>query len=148
VFRILLDRRVIVVIIIIGIHLIVIAAWHVQAMTMRNDFRRALTEGRVTGLPMALLGKTWSTEELATVDVLKLVSSSYVYAIEVALYAGKRDVVGGNRYSYQAMITDLSTGKRHVFGYWRGEPHRWMWETFDDPGQMQRLLEQRATPRK
>ncbi len=63
-------------------------------MTMRNDFRRALTEGRVTGLPMALLGKTWSTEELATVDVLKLVSSSYVYAIEVALYAGKRDVSG------------------------------------------------------
>jgi hypothetical protein len=43
---------------------------------------------------MALLGKTWSTEELATVDVLKLVSSSYVYAIEVALYAGKRDVSG------------------------------------------------------
>lgn len=146
-FRILRDRRVMIVLVIVGIHLVVIAVWHVLAMSMRSDFRHALTEGRVSGLPMDLVGKTWSADELATVEVLKLVSSSYVYAIEVVLYVGRRDVVGGNRFSYQATITDLSTGKRHVFGYWRGEPHRWMWETLDDPGQMQRLLEQRTTQR-
>lgn len=144
-FRGLLENRFAVVLIMIAISVVSAAIWKVFAIRMEEDFRRALTDSRVDSLPPDLLGKTWSAQELATVDCVKVMRSTGRHgALSRLILTFGQDYVSGRYYAYQAMITDSSTGKRHVFGYTRSAPRHWRWETVT-PESMLRHLEQNGT---
>jgi len=141
-FRSLLENRLAVVLVVLAIPLASAAIWKVFAMRMEGDFQRALTGGRVDGLPPDLLGKIWSAQELATIDVVKVIRSTGRHrALSRLIHTFGQVYVSERYFAYQAMITDSSTGKRHIFGYTRSSPQRWRWEAVT-PESMLLYLEQ------
>jgi hypothetical protein len=123
-----------------------ILVWKVQGMSMRSDFVRALRTGDIHGPHRDLVGKTWSDEELATAEVLKVPEHGNVErSLERSIHALGRVVVPSQRYGYQGSVRDASTGSVHVFGRTRTAPHRWCWygiSLSDIPQHLERRMRQ------
>jgi len=122
----------------------ILLSWQISAYRMAKDFSRQLRAGRVEGLPIDLRDKVWTKEELSTVEVLTL-DDSYGPQRSLERLAHTRGgyTISPSHYSHQAVLTDTSTGIRHVFGHRRAEPGGWRYATVH-PDSAQRHIEQRG----
>jgi len=121
-----IDRRIGVILLLVGVSGGLLAVWKIQATHMAGNFAETVRSGQLDGLPIDLRGKTWTEEEIATVEVIKLDDSwGRERSIERSIHM--RDAMASRaQYAYQAVMTDLDTGIRHVFGYSRRSPQRWL----------------------
>ena len=121
------DGKVLVIGILVLALLIPALVWSLQGSAMHDDFVRTLRSGTAS-LPVDLRGKKWTAAELATVEVLKLPSSTgREQALSRGLHDRGRVVVSPLQYEYQGTVTDEATGIIHVFGYPRLGPGGWRW---------------------
>lgn len=132
--------------ILIAIPIALLGIWALRGASMEGDFAEALRTGNVHGVPVELSGKQWSSEELATIQVLLVPDSQgRQQALTRSLHARGRIVVSPNRYQYQATVRDGSTQIVHVFGYRRSEPLSWCWDSIHPdslPLHLQRRMRQ------
>lgn len=119
-------------------------SWQISAHRMTKDFTRELRAGRVEGLPIDLGDKVWTEQEISTVEGFTL-DDSYGPQRSLERLAHTRGgyTLSPSQYSHQAVITDTSTGVRHVFGHRRVEPGGWRYVTIH-PDSARRHLEQRG----
>ena len=123
-----------------------LVVWEVQANRMKADFVKALRAGRVQMSLAELRDKTWNERELATACAIKLNRRAGPQrALERLIHTRGGYTISSIQYSYQATITDLSTGIKHVFGYRRKSPGGWCWQTIH-PDSAQRHIERRVKP--
>ncbi len=108
----------------------ILAVWQMQAGRMRRDFREAAAAGRLNSLPIGLRDRIWSPADLATAEVIHLDPQHGTQRASLSLlHTRGTAVISEDRYSYQATVTDTTTGIRHVFGYRRNPPGAWEYIT-------------------
>ena len=119
----------------------VLVSWKLLAFRMSGDFADALRNGSVSdSLPLDLRGKVWTDAELATVEVIRLSQGSgKEQAIQRQIHTGGGHTLSPRQYSYQATITDLSTGYRHIFGHWRTKGRGWCYAELHPDSARQRV---------
>ena len=128
----------------VAVTLGILLVWRVQASRMERDFREAVRAGRLDGLPVELREKVWTDADLATVRVIRLDQS---YGKERALlrlmHTAGENTINERQFSYQGMITDATTGIRHVFGYRRDARGGWQYVSIHLDS-IQQHIQQRA----
>ena len=142
-----MDKRVLIGVgVILSIPIVLLGIWALQGESMGSDFDAALRSGAVKGVHRDLWNKQWSTDELATIDVLKVPGGiGKERAITRTVHSRGRIFVSQHLYEYQATVRDSATNIIHVFGYRRAEPRHWCWEQIHPdsmPIHLQRRLEQ------
>ena len=142
-----MDKRIFIVIgpiVLISAGLLVV--WGVQGKSMEGDFREALRAGTIDGVHRDLVGKQWSPEELATIEVIKIAAGAgKERALERAVHARGRIVIASGMYEFQGTIRDNATNIVHLFGYRRSDPRKWCWEGIHPesmPQHLQRRMQQ------
>jgi len=124
-----MNRAHIVILVVVLVFVLLIGTWSVLAARMRSDFVEALRNGQADQLLPELRDKVWTEDELAGVEVIKLVrSTGKQRALSRLLYQRGRDIISAQANAYQATITDSRTGLTYVFGYRRKRPG-WVCET-------------------
>lgn len=131
----------------IGLALLVmiglVVVWSLRGRSMRGHFVEALRSGKAAESSIQLRGKTWTDQEIATVEVIALPSDTGPQrAIARSLHDRGRSVISGTAYSFQATVEDSQTKIVHVFGYQRREPEHWRWVTIH-PASMEKHLRRR-----
>lgn len=137
------NRGVVAILILVAVGGGIVLHWEVQAAMMRRNFVGALRRGEVDSIPVILAGKVWTENELASAHVIRLIPDSFQVALEYHLYTRGDVHIPENRFSYQATITDATTGIRHLFGYPLTGPQRWRWQGIH-PASAQRYIELRV----
>ena len=131
------KRALIVTAVILLVPVLMLVIWAFQGQSMEDDFAKALRGGAVKGVHRDLQGKEWSSDELATIEVVKVPNSfGKEQAVTRALHSRGRIFVSARLYEFQATVRDAATDIVHVFGYRRVDPQHWCWEGFH-PDSMQ-----------
>lgn len=143
--RIYVEKRPLIIILaIVAVVLVPLAIWQVQSLQMRTEFIREMKAGRVTQFPPYLADKVWTDRDLATANVRKVVRSyGRERALSTAAYNLGQHTLPSTAYSYQAAITDTSTGMKYVFGRSRRQPGQWTWAGIH-PDSHEQWIQERA----
>ena len=119
------DKRVLVVGLLVVVFGGVYLWLNVLATHKKGDFVEALTGGAIDNLPLELQGKTWSEKELAEVTVMRLSQDGARQRSLARRVHSWNATLSPAQHSYEAVITDGTSGKKYVFGRLRSSG-RWV----------------------
>lgn len=112
-----IDRKWLIIGILVLTTLVPVVFWSLQGMSMRHDFVEALRSGRTGPLPVWMWGKQWTEHELAGAEVLKLPTSAGTErALSEGIYDRGRLLLSSEQFEYQGTVKDETTGIILVFG--------------------------------
>ena len=138
------NRRVLVIVLLLGGSFVgVLGVWEAQAYSMKREFIRVMLGDRVENTPPLMRDKVWTEAELGGARVVRVPRSAGMeQALVRAVHVRGSGIVTDARYSFQAAVTDSSTGIRHVYGRLRNRPGVWVYDTIH-PDSAIRHIEQR-----
>ena len=108
----------------------ILIVWSIQAGAMRRNFTDSIRNGDILYVPPNLAGKKWTDDEIKSARVYKLDDATNIERAGMQnLHSGSEYTISPFDYSYEAIITDESTGIAHIFGYRRIGQTGWIWAT-------------------
>ena len=115
--------------------------WRARAVGKDNELAEVLRQWEIPNPHRDLQGKTWTEEELATIEVVAL-AGGFGREQAISRSIQNRDaLIPAQQYEFQGIVTDFATGRKHVFGKRRSEPRRWVWVTMH-PDSTREMIEQ------
>ena len=124
----LLSRKgLVIVLILVLLVLVPVLFGKVREIGKDDEFAEVLRNGDVPNPHRDLQGKVWTEAELATIEVTALADSTRRPGDIGQGIQNRNALIPEAQHAFQAVITDMATGKKHVFGKRRRGPVRWTW---------------------